>query len=434
MLAKRLRRVGLAALLALAFPCVACGGGVAIQAKEIPATQTPQASPKPAPSADNLHGASPKPESSDPYLSCHEQKVEAYCVFTVQEPATAETIASELGMEGGFLSAATRLVNSNSPEVVQESSEIPAGTKLRIPSSAGLIYIVRPDDTLESIANMFGVDTDRVVKDGQGTAVTEPEIGQEVLILNPTSIPDDDASADANEAVVSSSFKPEWPVRGPISSRYGPNHPKGVDIAVPSDTAIEAIGAGHVLYAGGSTCCGYGLYVILDHGNGFQSLYGHLIGLEVATDDYIQKKQILGMSGNTGYSTGPHLHLELRHDGIVVNPLSYLPEVPDLVFTDDADKPGVVPPASSTPSKPGVRSLRPEAISTRNPTPKRSPTKAPAPPATPKRVATPRPSSPSGVSSTPAVSVTTSQASEPKSSPKPGSVATPLPPPGIVKR
>jgi hypothetical protein len=434
MQAYRLQHAGVAAVLALAIVCVACGGGAAIQPQEIPPTQSEPSTPEPTPSASNLQIGSPKPESSDPYLQCRGQKSEAYCIYTVPEPKTAETIASELGLEGGFFSAATRLVQSNSPELVEETSEIPEGTRLRIPSSAGVIYVVRPSDTLESIADTFGVDPERVVKDAQATAVTAPEVGEELLVLNPSRLPDDDASVDSNEAAVPPAFKPAWPVRGPISSRYGLNHPKGVDIAVSADTPIQAIAAGEVLFAGGKACCGYGLYVILDHGNGFQSLYGHLEELAVSTGDHVNKDQPLGLSGTTGYSTGPHLHFELRRDGSLINPLRVLPEVPDLVFTADADKPAAMPRAGSTPAKPVVKTARPEATSTRTAVPKRTPTKTPVPPATPKRAATPRPSSPAGILSTPVVSVTTSQPSEPKAPPRPSGAATPLPPPGIIKR
>ena len=78
-------------------------------------------------------------------------------------------------------------------------------------------------------------------------------------------------------------------------------------------------------FAGGNTCCSYGLYVTIDHGNGFSTLYGHMSKLNVTTGQKVTKGQVLGAGGRTGYATGNHLHFEVRKDGKVVNPLSYLP-------------------------------------------------------------------------------------------------------------
>jgi murein DD-endopeptidase MepM/ murein hydrolase activator NlpD len=119
-----------------------------------------------------------------------------------------------------------------------------------------------------------------------------------------------------------------WPVTGPITSYFGPSHPLGIDIGLgPNGVGIpiHAAMAGTVSFAGGNACCSYGYYVVVDHGGGFQTLYGHLSKIDVSVGESVSQGETVGLSGTTGYSTGPHLHFEVHLNGKVVNPLSYLP-------------------------------------------------------------------------------------------------------------
>jgi len=80
-----------------------------------------------------------------------------------------------------------------------------------------------------------------------------------------------------------------------------------------------------VTFAGGNACCSYGLYVVIDHGNGFETLYAHLDPIAVVQGQQVAQGEVIGYVGLTGYSTGYHLHLEVRLNGQYVNPLNYLP-------------------------------------------------------------------------------------------------------------
>jgi murein DD-endopeptidase MepM/ murein hydrolase activator NlpD len=82
---------------------------------------------------------------------------------------------------------------------------------------------------------------------------------------------------------------------------------------------------GTVSFAGGNTCCSYGLYVVVDHPNGWQTLYAHMSQIKVTKGQTVKQGQVLGLAGRTGYATGNHLHFELHINGQVVNPLNYLP-------------------------------------------------------------------------------------------------------------
>jgi murein DD-endopeptidase MepM/ murein hydrolase activator NlpD len=80
-----------------------------------------------------------------------------------------------------------------------------------------------------------------------------------------------------------------------------------------------------VLFSGGRRCCGYGLYVDVQHENGYVTRYAHLSSSSVRPGDTVASGTAIGVSGDTGRSSGPHLHFELRWSGYALNPLSYLP-------------------------------------------------------------------------------------------------------------
>ena len=126
-----------------------------------------------------------------------------------------------------------------------------------------------------------------------------------------------------------------WPIAGSIRSGFGyrfhPIHHRtilhtGLDIGGPNRGAVHSADGGQIIWAGWKG--GYGKTVMVNHGsrNGHNivTLYGHLSGIAVSTGQEISKGQVIGYEGSTGYSTGPHLHFEVRLDGVPVNPLGYL--------------------------------------------------------------------------------------------------------------
>jgi murein DD-endopeptidase MepM/ murein hydrolase activator NlpD len=94
---------------------------------------------------------------------------------------------------------------------------------------------------------------------------------------------------------------------------------KGVDIAAPTGTSVYGAAEGVVLRIGYDPA-GYGNFIEMRHPNGLTSLYGHLSRVDVASGDAVATGQRIGLIGSTGYSTGPHLHFEIRRDGAQVNP------------------------------------------------------------------------------------------------------------------
>jgi murein DD-endopeptidase MepM/ murein hydrolase activator NlpD len=112
-----------------------------------------------------------------------------------------------------------------------------------------------------------------------------------------------------------------WPVAGRVTSEYGYRWGRlhaGIDIAAPSGTPIGAAIAGTVIYSGWQS--GYGNVVIISHGGGLSTLYGHQSRLGVSLGQVVGQGQIIGYVGSTGHSTGPHVHFETRYGGVARNP------------------------------------------------------------------------------------------------------------------
>lgn len=118
-----------------------------------------------------------------------------------------------------------------------------------------------------------------------------------------------------------------WPVTGPITSPFGwrsnpfggaPDFHPGLDIGVPVGTTVTAAAAGTVIMA--QWYGGYGNYILIDNGNHYSTGYGHLSQIWVSVGQVVQRGQAIAASGNTGYSTGPHLHFEVRYNGKPIDP------------------------------------------------------------------------------------------------------------------
>ena len=130
---------------------------------------------------------------------------------------------------------------------------------------------------------------------------------------------------------VLASLPSRWPVRGQVNSGYGnraspwldkSEFHSGLDIGTPVGTPVKSPAPGTVVFAGVNA--DYGQTLIIDHGNETKSLYGHLSRLRVAVNEKVQRGEVIALTGNTGRSSGPHLHYEIQVKGQAVNPTSYL--------------------------------------------------------------------------------------------------------------
>lgn len=168
-------------------------------------------------------------------------------------------------------------------------------------------------------------DLSRPIETGACEEKLRPEIRHDLAELEQV-----DKFLATKESLVAST--PELaPLFGRMTSNFGirrwrrsghsENH-EGIDIAVPRGTPVYAPGEGVVTFAGRKG--DYGNLVELDHGTGYGTRFGHLSQIDVEVGDRVMKGQIVGLVGSTGRSTGPHLHYEVRMNGIPVNPIDYL--------------------------------------------------------------------------------------------------------------
>jgi murein DD-endopeptidase MepM/ murein hydrolase activator NlpD len=118
-----------------------------------------------------------------------------------------------------------------------------------------------------------------------------------------------------------------YPVQGKISQKFSnqkPNLHKGIDIAAPEGTKVVASRAGRVIWSR-NKMPGYGNLIIIDHGDGFATVYGHNKKNLVHEDQYVRQGEPIATVGQTGRASGPHVHFEIRKNTVCVDPLKYLP-------------------------------------------------------------------------------------------------------------
>lgn len=102
-------------------------------------------------------------------------------------------------------------------------------------------------------------------------------------------------------------------------------HHNGIDLSAPEGSHVRSVASGIVVYA--DSYAGYGKLVTVEHGNGYQSMYGHLSEILVNTGDEVNAGTVIARVGETGIATGPHLHFEWRSKGVPVDPLNVFPQI-----------------------------------------------------------------------------------------------------------
>lgn len=207
---------------------------------------------------------------------------------------------------------------------------IKPGQILKIPPMTGVVHKVVSGDTVYSIAKKYGVPAQNIVNfiwnefaDPDTFALTP---GQIIFVpegvIKPTPAPSYSKFVASIQAGKKGSSNFIWPTSGVITQYYVWYH-KALDIANPSSPPILAADNGVVVYAG-CVAWGYGCHVIINHNNGYQTLYAHLSRYNVEIGQSVSQGQQIGIMGSTGRSTGTHLHFEIRSGNQLFNPLDFL--------------------------------------------------------------------------------------------------------------
>jgi murein DD-endopeptidase MepM/ murein hydrolase activator NlpD len=257
--------------------------------------------------------------------------------YVVENGDSVFAIAKYFGLKPETILWANYSVLNDNPDALG------LGQKLLIPPTDGVMVKWQASDTFQSVASQYKTDPQKILLwPGNKLDLINPVVQPGTLVMVPDGIREfrqtwimptiargasgtamiGACSTGTGGAVGTGSFI--WP--GPVHSISGNTFWSGhlaIDIAIGVGTPVVAADSGVVVFAGWSPV-GYGNVVMIDHGNGFQTLYAHLTAALVPCGSSVNKGSVIGTGGSTGNSTGPHLHFEIRFMGGFVNPISYL--------------------------------------------------------------------------------------------------------------
>lgn len=263
----------------------------------------------------------------DPHTSISQKPRSEIIEYKVESGDTLSSIAQKFGISTDTIKWANDL----------KGDQIKPGQIVKILPESGVAYTVKSGDTLESVAKKFSaeqqaildypfndVPDDLSLKVGQLLVVPDGTPPETKTPLKPRPQPQylaQGPSSPAFSAPGGGIFI--WPAGGSLTQYFSWYHP-GIDVANRSGPGIAAADGGKVIVSGWPDSSGYGNRVVIDHGNGYTSLYAHMANIYVSVGETISRGQLIGQMGSTGRSTGTHLHLEIRYKGVALNPLAIL--------------------------------------------------------------------------------------------------------------
>lgn len=238
--------------------------------------------------------------------------------YEVVKGDTLGTIADKFGISIDSIKWANSL----------KTEKLIPGQSLRIPPVTGIVHKAVAGDTIYSVAKKYKTEAQKIVNFpandfadldtfalniGQVLFVPDGVMPEAAPVYRPSSVPQFIAGAGGRFM---------WPAQGVIT-QYPVSYHMALDIANNAAPPIAAGDAGTVAYAG---CLkyGYGCHVIINHADGYQTLYAHLSSYAVEAGDKVGRGQVIGKMGSTGRSTGIHLHFEVRRNGVILSPLPFL--------------------------------------------------------------------------------------------------------------
>jgi len=242
---------------------------------------------------------SPKPVEMTPYV--------------VKRGDTLAGIAASKGLNDETLISVNDIENVRS---------LFPGRTIRIPSRNGVSYRVQKGDSLQRIANAYGIKLTDILDSNDLQSQT-------ILPNQELFLPGAHMSPFEYRRAIGSLFI--YPTMGVLTSPFGMRPDpftgvvtfhNGVDLANSIGTRVNAAMDGRVVFLG--TNRAYGNFILIDHGGGYQTLYGHLSKWIASKGQYVHAGEEIGLMGDTGYSTGPHLHFTIYKNSVPVNPLTYL--------------------------------------------------------------------------------------------------------------
>ena len=253
-----------------------------------------------------------------------------YITYTVQAGDTAIRIAERFGIREETILGGNSFLSN-------DAGQLMAGTTIVILPVDGVLHDVVEGDTLEGLAEQYEVPIEDIVayepnslefpyRLFPGTQILVPGGIREVFFWDPPTL----AVSSSPEAgsgftvAVPGTGTFVWPIGARrITQHYWYGH-QAIDVGLVTGSPLYASDTGTVTYATWSPYC-YGNLIVINHGNGFETFYAHLDGFNVTAGQTVYQGGLIGWTGNTGCSSGPHLHFEIRLSKGRYDPLAYLP-------------------------------------------------------------------------------------------------------------
>lgn len=310
-------------------------------ANEADVTPQPPAPPT-SPSSGGWRSTPPPAlnRRAEPHTIIPERPRTSVFTYTVQSGDTVFGIAERFGLSPHTIYWANSEALHDNPHMLWPD------IVLNILPVDGVYHTVSEGETVASIASDYGVSTDAIynewndVEEGEelqaGSKLVIPGGSREFVVWQLPQYSEVSGSSSIGSGLcvmpsvgLRGNGWFHWPTDGRRISGWvfhDPRNPPhgGIDIGVRTGDPIYAADNGVVAYAGWNDW-GYGYLVVLDHGNGFHTYYAHLSAIWVVCGQSVYQGAAIGAGGSTGRSSGPHLHFEIRYDGVPQNPASYLP-------------------------------------------------------------------------------------------------------------
>lgn len=259
--------------------------------------------------------------------------------YTVQPGDSVFSIAKSYNIKPETLLWANYDILQDSPDSLR------VGQVLKVPPTDGVYYQWQDKDTLEAVAKTFSASVDDIINwPGNNIDLANPDIKAGTYVMVPGGhrafvtwiIPTIARGASGTASVGSTTCTGNYPVGSGAfvwpavnhylsGNDYSPAH-LGIDIAAGEGAPIFAADSGVVTLAATGWDHGYGNVIMIDHGNGYVTLYAHLSQIKVSTCEGVGRGQEIGLAGDTGNAFGAHLHFEVRLNGGFVDPWYVLPK------------------------------------------------------------------------------------------------------------
>jgi LysM repeat protein len=251
--------------------------------------------------------------------------------YVVERGDTPNGIAEKFGIEP------ETLLGGN-PQLSQEASLLQTGVELIILPINGVLHDVQPGDSLESISEQYGISVEEIIAYEPNnlefpyrlypeTQIMVPGAVREVFVWTPPDLSSVLGRTSREGSGVAPIIVGTGTFRFPVNSRnytqyYWYGHP-GVDVALGEGSPVFASDTGTVTFAGWNLF-GYGNLIVVNHGNGYETFYGHLSSINVVPGQIVYQGNVIGATGDSGNSSGPHIHFEIRLNNFQSDPCGFV--------------------------------------------------------------------------------------------------------------